>query len=153
MVTCNYNYFMWGVWVTRVTFSDEIQDGLLRFAVIVTRYQNRWMVCRHKARTTYEFPGGHREPGEAIDDTARRELFEESGAVTYAIRPVCMYTVEREKGEESSGMLYFAEITELGPMPESEIAGVAFFSEIPDNWTYPDIQPHLMDEIKKRIRP
>ena len=30
-----------------------------------------------------EFPGGHREKGETIDDTAKRELYEESGAIEF----------------------------------------------------------------------
>ena len=59
--------------------SDEIDDSLLRFAVIAARYEDHWVFCRHKERTTWEIPGGHRECGESIETAARRELFEETG--------------------------------------------------------------------------
>jgi len=36
--------------------------------------------CKHKDRDTFEFPGGHREKDEKIEETAKRELWEETGA-------------------------------------------------------------------------
>ncbi|MFR7445451.1 MAG: NUDIX domain-containing protein [Sellimonas intestinalis] len=42
---------------------------------------------------TYEVPGGHREAGETIDETARRELYEETGATDFDLFPVCVYSV------------------------------------------------------------
>lgn len=35
--------------------------------------------------------GGHREPGETIEETARRELYEETGALRYTIEPLGTY--------------------------------------------------------------
>lgn len=29
--------------------------------------------CKHKERETYEIPGGHRDAGEAIEDTANNK--------------------------------------------------------------------------------
>ncbi|XBX10164.1 hypothetical protein QMP26_20180 [Enterocloster clostridioformis] len=50
------------------------------------------------------------------------------------------------------GMLYYGNITELGPMPKGyEIARIALFREPPDNWTYPDIQPVLLEYLKARL--
>lgn len=82
----------------------EVDDSVLRFAVIVSRYQGQWVFCRHRDRDTWEVPGGRREPGETILKTARRELYEETGAAAYAMRPVCVYSVLRET--ESYGMLF-----------------------------------------------
>ena len=73
-----------------VKFYDSVADGLLKFAVIVSRYDGKWVFCKHKERDTYEAPGGHREEGEAILDTAKRELQEETGAVKFSIEPVCV---------------------------------------------------------------
>ena len=128
-----------------VTFHTitEIDDSLLKFAVVAARYQGNWVLCRHKQRTTWEIPGGHREAGEPIVETARRELWEETGAVNFALHPVCVYHVMRN-GESSYGKLYYADITELGALPEkSEIGEIRQFTALPDNLTYPAIQPHL----------
>ena len=46
-----------------VKFYDSVADGLLKFAVIVSRYDGKWVFCKHKERDTYEAPGGHREEG------------------------------------------------------------------------------------------
>lgn len=128
-----------------VTFHTvtEIDDSLLKFAVIAARHQGSWVLCRHKKRDTWEIPGGHREAGESIDETARRELWEETGAVNAILQPVCVYNVVRD-GESSYGKLYYAEIAELGTLPEdSEIGEVRQFIALPGNLTYPAIQPHL----------
>lgn len=42
-----------------VKFYDNIDDDKLKFAVIVTRYQDKWLLCKHRQRDTYEIPGGH----------------------------------------------------------------------------------------------
>ena len=64
-----------------VKFYDNADDGLLKFAVIISKSMGKWVLCKHKERNTYEIPGGHREEGETIFDTAKRELKEENGAV------------------------------------------------------------------------
>lgn len=133
-----------------VTFhrKKEIDDSLLKYAVIAARYKGQWIFSRHKDRSTWEIPGGHREPGEPIADTARRELWEETGATQFELREVCVYAVNRD-GVSTCGMLYFAEVTKLGPIPEdSEIAEISCFERIPDALTYPAIQPHLYEKIQ-----
>ena len=57
-----------------VKFYDTVDDSLLKFAVIVANYRGKWVFCKHKERDTYECPGGHREQGETILETAKREL-------------------------------------------------------------------------------
>ena len=34
--------------------------------------------------------------------------------------------------------------------PESEIEEIVITDRFPERWTYPDIQPHLIEEAKKR---
>ncbi len=57
-----------------VKFYDTIDDSLLKFAVIISKYHGKWVFCKHKERDTYEVPGGHREDGESILDAAKREF-------------------------------------------------------------------------------
>ena len=49
-----------------VIFLDHVEDELLKFAVIISFYQGKMVLCRHKDRDTYEIPGGHREADESI---------------------------------------------------------------------------------------
>lgn len=55
-----------------------------------------------------------------------------------------------ENGEESFGLLCFAEIFEFSGKLESEIEKVELMDELPENWTYPLIQPKLIEEYKRR---
>lgn len=136
--------------MTEVTFyePEEIADSLLKFAVIAARFENRWIFCRHKKRTTWEIPGGHREPGEAIDDAARRELWEETGAKMADIRRVCVYGVVKD-GVASYGMLYYADVMEMETLPpELEIGEIQFADTLPAALTYPEIQPYLYEKVQ-----
>ena len=63
----------------QVKFYEQIDDEKLKFAVIISKTGGKWGLCKHKERNTYEVPGGHREPGETILQTAKRELQEETG--------------------------------------------------------------------------
>ncbi len=133
-----------------VQFYDEVDDALVKFAVILARYDGKWVYCRHKERSTLEIPGGHREAGETVEQTAARELREETGAEAFSIRPVCVYSVIRDDAEESFGGLYAAEIFSFGEL-HSEIEEVFLLEEPPEgNWTYPEIQPKLLEEAIRR---
>ena len=56
-----------------VKFYDTVNDELLKFAVIISQSNGKWVFCKHKERDTYEVPGGHREAGEDIFETAKRD--------------------------------------------------------------------------------
>ena len=138
--------------VKEVRFYDKIEDHRLRFAVILARSGGKWVLCKHRERSTLEIPGGHREPGEDIDAAAGRELHEETGAAAFTLRPVCVYAVVRD-GEpgESCGMLYAAEITAFDPELHSEIERTVLLDSLAGvDWTYPDIQPRLLEEARRR---
>ena len=55
--------------MVEVKFYDNVADEFLKFAVIISKTDNKWVFCKHKERETYEIPGGHREPGESILET------------------------------------------------------------------------------------
>lgn len=136
-----------------VKFYDTINDDLLKFAVIASKSGGKWVFCKHKERDTYECPGGHRESGENIDDTAKRELYEETGAIDYTINPICVYSVissDDEKATETFGMLYYADIKSFENELHSEIEKIELFDNLPSKWTYPLIQPLLLKELQRR---
>ena len=91
-----------------------------KYVVVLSRYQGKYLLSRHKKRTTWETQGGHIEPGETPLQAAKRELFEESGALRYQIEPLFDYRAGDPWGE-SNGVVFLAEIEELGRLtPEQE---------------------------------
>ena len=139
-----------------VNFYEQVEDALLKFAVIIAKTNGKWLFCKHKERDTYEVPGGHRENGETILETAKRELREETGAIDFDIMPICVYSVKgktrvNEKiDEESFGMLFIADVFSYETELHSEIEKILITDELVENWTYPQIQPKLLEEAKKR---
>lgn len=143
-------------YVVEVKFYENVEDSFLKFAVVVAKYNGKWVFCKHRERDTYEVSGGHREKNEKIIDTAKRELFEETGAYEYDIRPVCVYSVigknrVNDSGQESYGMLYYADIKTFKKLPKSEIEKVCLFDNFPRKWTYPLIQPKLISKVQNCI--
>ncbi len=139
-----------------VKFYNNVDDNLLKFAVIVSKTNNQWVFCKHKQRDTYEVPGGHRETGETILETAKRELYEETGAVEYELQPICVYSVIGENNiiineEETYGMLFYADIKRFDKLPNLEMEKIVLFDEIPTDLTYPLIQPQLMKKVNSII--
>jgi len=139
----------------KVNFHETVDDKLLKFAVIISKYNGSWVFCKHKERNTYEVPGGHREPNETILETAKRELSEETGALQFDIKPICVYSVigknrVNQTGEETFGMLFFADIQMFESELHSEMECVFLFDKLPTEWTYPLIQPLLIDEYLRR---
>lgn len=119
-----------------------------KFVVTLSFYRGRILLGRHRKRTTWETQGGHIEEGETPLEAAKRELYEECGAVEYDIRPLCDYRAGNpEKNDVTNGMVFTAQIQRLGPMPESEIAEIKEFDVLPENLTYPAITPVLFAEL------
>ena len=138
-----------------VKFYDKADDQLLKFAVIIARANGKWVFCKHRERDTYEVPGGHRESGEDILTAAGRELREETGAVDFTITPICVYSVKGKTkineniDDETFGMLFIADIFSFEEL-HSEIESILITDHLIDNWTYPLIQPKLLEEAKNR---
>jgi 8-oxo-dGTP diphosphatase len=135
------------------------ETGFLRdykYVVVFARYGGQWIFCKHKKRDTWETAGGHIEEGETPLEAAKRELYEETGAVDFSIESLCDYWASDEPHETrdmtwANGAVFFARIRELGALPESEMEKIGFFDGLPENLTYPDITPALFPYAVKAI--
>lgn len=119
-----------------------------KYVVILSEYNGKIVLSRHKQRTTWETQGGHIEQGETPLDAAKRELYEESGAVDFEIEPLCDYRAWNEKtGHGANGVVFHAVIGRFGDIPESEMAEIKEFATLPENLTYPAITPVVFEYL------
>jgi 8-oxo-dGTP diphosphatase len=126
---------------------------------IMALYKGKWVFCKHKERDTWENPGGHIEEGETPLEAAKRELYEETGAINFDIEPLCDYYVNGEiEGRYFKGnvQVYFAVVHTLGELPsDSEMELIDFFDSFPDELRFPmsrDFFPIALEK-KQRINP
>ena len=117
-----------------------------KYVAIVSRFRGGLLLSRHRCRATWETQGGHIEPGETPLAAAKRELFEECGALCYRLQPVCDYSAAG-----THGVLFFADIDQLGPLPASEMAETRCFDALPIALTYPGITPVIYAALRARF--
>lgn len=120
-----------------------IDESLFNRVVIVSNYNGKWVYCKHKDRDSWEIPGGHIEEGELPLDAAKRELYEETGAIKFNLEPICIYSISKY------GLLCYATIEEFSKLPEFEIKEISFFDNQPENLTYHDAHSKMFDKVKK----
>ena len=118
-----------------------------KYVVVYARFDGKWVFCKHRQRDTWEAPGGRLEPGETALDAARRELYEETGAVEFAMRPLFDYCAGDEP-HGTNGMVFLADVSEMGTLPESEMETVGLFEDAPERLTYPEIMGVLFPLVK-----
>jgi 8-oxo-dGTP diphosphatase len=64
-----------------------------RHVLVICRYEDSWLLTDHKKRG-WEFPGGKCEAGESIEEAARREVREETGALLDDLQFIGEYEVK-----------------------------------------------------------
>lgn len=131
------------------TERNQISDQDIHYVVIVARENNQWLFVKHRERTTWELPGGKREHDESLLQAAKRELYEETGTQGYLLQEVCAY--KRFDQDNDWGLLWFAEVTKRGPLPQSEITEVHPATNCPGEWTH-EAHPELLKYVEKAIK-
>lgn len=119
-----------------LTYKDDsdIPDG--EHVLIIPNYQGKLLFTQHKVRGI-EFPVGKVEPGETSLVAAKRELFEETGAVGETFHYIAQYYVERTCGKRFTKDVFMVTVDVLeqqlnyyethGPLCFNDV------SEVPSN--------------------
>lgn len=131
----------------RVEFHN-LDDDVKRFnfVVMATQHQGKWVWLRQFGLNSWEIPGGHIENDETPEMAARRELWEETGAIDYKLTPVSDFSIWNN-GKSSYNRLFYCEVFEFGELPKSEIEEIRLQNNIPEILTHGDIQPKLLQKV------
>ncbi|MEH7118098.1 nucleoside triphosphatase YtkD [Neobacillus vireti] len=68
-----------------------------KHVLVICQFENRWFLTQHKLRGL-EFPGGKVEIDETLEEAARRETFEETGAILTDLQFIAEYKVNDPNG-------------------------------------------------------
>lgn len=129
--------------------------GNYRFAVVFAVYKGKWIFCKHKNRKSWENPGGHIVAGETPLEAAKRELFEETGAVDFDIEPLCDYWANGKLNGinmPAHGQVYFANVHTFSDIPsQSEMETICLSDVLPNLLTYPDYTNEIFPLAAKKL--
>ena len=113
--------------------------------VCVSKYKDKYVFSYNKKWNGWEIPGGHIEEGETWEEAAKREMYEETGAIKINVEPICVYKIS------TFGLLCYCEILELEELPkESEMEKIMFSDSLPDNLTFPESFKIYFETVKNK---
>ena len=130
----------------------------LNLILVYNKEENKILMCKREKepyKGKFNLVGGKVEQNEDELHAAYRELQEETGAIDFKIEPICVYSVKGKTrvneniDDETFGMLFIADISSFEEL-HCEIEKILISDKLVDNWTYPLIQPILIEEAKKR---
>lgn len=115
-----------------LSFDDHPFSKEPKHVLVICRYENEWLLTRHKERGL-EFPGGKVEVNETAEEGALREVKEETGAEVKSLKYIGQYYVDGKR-EQVIKNLYYAEVKELiSQSTYYETEGPVLIADLPNN--------------------
>ncbi|WP_102274168.1 RNA deprotection pyrophosphohydrolase [Cytobacillus massiliigabonensis] len=78
--------------LVKLSFSPHAFDKQPEHVLVICKRGKEWLLTNHKKRGL-EFPGGKLEKGETLEEAARREVMEETGATLKRVELIGEYEV------------------------------------------------------------
>jgi 8-oxo-dGTP diphosphatase len=94
-----------------LSFTQGAFEAEAKHVLVICKYGDKWVLTQHKVRGL-EFPGGKCEPGETLEEAARREVSEETGAVLDSLTWFGEYKVTDKKGSFIKA-IFFAHVLKV----------------------------------------
>ena len=130
----------------------RLHDFNIHYVSLISKHQGKWVICHHKDRDVWDCPGGRIEAGETPIQAARRELYEETGAMQADFHPLYIYEILSDKGL-SYGIQYFCNIQEFTALPDYEMDRIDFVNELPlGSMKTPQVHSILIQDVDSIVQ-
>ena len=123
----------------------------ITYVRMVVKYNEKFVLCYHRNSKKWDCVGGRVEKCESPLAAAKRELFEETGAVDFDIVPVRDYERFLEDGTfYNNNREYFVNVLKFSDLPDgSEMEKIGFFDKIPDDFRYDSERETRLEHFKR----
>jgi 8-oxo-dGTP diphosphatase len=121
-----------------------------KHVLVIAKYEGQWLLTRHLERGL-EFPGGKVEAGESLTQAARREVYEETGAVAEDLEWFAEYMVYSEK--PFCKTVFIGKVSRMEKIRLLETAGAVLAEELALDESFSFLMKDAgMQEILEKVK-